>query len=66
MRQAQGQIAVRIRRRAALSDTPEKPGSSAVIWRSIGYVVPARAQEPSGETFIRFMASVIRSASRGA
>ena len=44
--------------------TPEKPSSFAVKSRSSGYVVPAKAPEPSGQTSIRFNASCIRPMSR--
>ena len=39
------------------SQAPSKPKSCAVILRSIGYVVPAKAQLPSGIIFILFFAS---------
>ena len=51
----------------SLSDTesrefkvgPSKPRMSAVISLSVGYVVPARAQAPSGLKFMRFTVSLI-------
>ena len=43
---------------------PENPRASAVIFLSMGYVVPARAAEPRGHLFILLKASMKRSASR--
>ena len=39
------------------SATAEKPKSSASYALSVGYVVPARAQQPMGETSMRFAVS---------
>ena len=46
------------------SVTPSKPSALATISRSVGYVVPASAHEPRGETFILFTVSPRRLTSR--
>ena len=43
---------------------PSKPSFRASKRRSVGYVVPAKAQEPMGQTFIRFRQSPRRPRSR--
>ena len=43
---------------------PSKPSCEAVNCLSMGWVVPARAQAPRGETFMRFAASERRPMSR--
>src|SRR6056300_530568 len=40
------------------------PNVLAVIWRSIGKEVPAKAAAPRGDSFIRFLASAKRPRSR--
>ncbi len=69
---AQIEAADRASRAKSRSETPSrelamgrsKPSASAVIRRSMGKAVPARAAEPRGDSFIRARASPKRAASR--